>query len=408
MNEKLRAGMLKATQLVRGGGLLEATALIQRLLRGAGAADAALAAPNRSASSPPGGGFRVIDVEPLAPRNAEIVLGDLALPQRSNASVHADWRRPPRPPQPTPIPAEETPARFLAGSYTNHAGTRAYKLFIPASYHGQALPLVVMLHGCTQDPDDFAAGTQMNELAEEYQCLVVYPAQASAANKSACWNWFKKAHQQRDGGEPSIIAGITRQIIGTYAVDPRRVYVAGLSAGGAMAAIMGMTYPDLYAAMAIHSGLPYAVAHDIPSAFAAMKHGANYDETRDGAVQKHGSAVPAIVFHGDRDNTVHPRNGDGVIAQWTAMRAREPHAEAAATPPPTIELSQVADGYAYTRTIHHGTDGPAIFEQWVIHGAGHAWSGGDSSGSYTDPKGPDAGREMLRFFYQHLRPQLAS
>lgn len=165
-------------------------------------------------------------------------------------------------------------ARFLDGTYTNHAGTRNFKLYVPSGYHGQALPLVVMLHGCKQDPDDFADGARMNALAEEQQCLVVYPEQTWFANGYKCWNWFKAVDQQRDQGEPSLIAGITRQIIDTYHVDTQRVYIAGLSSGGSMAVIMGTTYPDLYVAIGVHSGLAYAGAHDLYSAIIAMRIGA--------------------------------------------------------------------------------------------------------------------------------------
>ena len=265
----------------------------------------------------------------------------------------------------------KAPGRFIKRSYSNAAGTRAYKTYLPARYHGQSLPLVVMLHGCKQTPDEFAAGTRMNQLADELGFIVVYPAQARAANLSRCWNWFWPRDQRRDEGEPSIIAGITRQVIARYKVDPRRVYVAGLSAGGAMAATMGATYPDLYAAVGVHSGLPYASARDMASALSAML------GRRPGTATPLPS-VPTIVFHGDRDTTVHPRNGE-----YGGVRAAL-HSE-----------TGEAGGRAYTRTVHRG---PPSLEHWLVHGAGHAWSGGNPQAAYADAAGPDATREMLRFF----------
>ena len=279
-------------------------------------------------------------------------------------------------------------AQFIDGVYRNHAGTRSYKLYIPSSYHGQAMPLVVMLHGCTQNPDDFAAGTQMNALAEEKECFVVYPAQTQGANSSRCWNWFNAIDQQRDQGEPSLIAGIARQVIDDYPVNEREVFVAGLSAGGAMAVIVGTLYPDLFAAVGVHSGLPFASAQDLPSALAAMKGGAMPNGQRKAPA----GGVPIIVFHGDRDTTVNPRNGDELIAQGVRSQAGGQAAKAA-----SIDGS-VPNGHRYTRTTHSQADGSPLGEHWVVHGAGHAWSGGSNNGSYTDGKGPDASREMLRFF----------
>ncbi|WP_257219331.1 extracellular catalytic domain type 1 short-chain-length polyhydroxyalkanoate depolymerase [Janthinobacterium sp. BJB446] len=290
---------------------------------------------------------------------------------------------------PATTPAEvPAGAQFIDGVYRNHAGTRSYKLYIPSSYHGQAMPLIVMLHGCTQNPDDFAAGTQMNALAEEKECFVVYPAQTQGANSSRCWNWFNAIDQQRDQGEPSLIAGIARQVIDDYPVNEREVFVAGLSAGGAMAVIVGTLYPDLFAAVGVHSGLPFASAQDLPSALAAMKGGAMPNAQRKAPA----GGVPIIVFHGDRDTTVNPRNGDELIAQGVRNQAGGKAAKAA-----SIDGS-VPNGHRYTRTTHSQADGSPLGEHWVIHGAGHAWSGGSNNGSYTDGKGPDASREMLRFF----------
>ncbi|MGI4850051.1 MAG: extracellular catalytic domain type 1 short-chain-length polyhydroxyalkanoate depolymerase [Janthinobacterium lividum] len=276
--------------------------------------------------------------------------------------------------------------RFLSGSFANRAGKRQYKLYVPSAYHGQPLPLVVMLHGCTQNPDDFAAGTRMNALAESQPCLVLYPAQERAANSSRCWNWFNAIDQKRDQGEPSIIAGMTREIMQTWHVDARQVFVAGLSAGGAMAIIMGTVYPELYAAVGVHSGLPYAAASDLPSALAAMKGGMGARAAGSRASAKL-AAIPVIVFHGDRDQTVSPRNGEQVLAQAVPG--------AAAGSPARVER---AAGHAYTRTVLADDAGRVLAEQWLVHGAGHAWSGGSASGSYTDAKGPDASAEMLRFF----------
>jgi poly(hydroxyalkanoate) depolymerase family esterase len=281
---------------------------------------------------------------------------------------------------PMPLPDG---AKFVSGSYANHAGSRNYKLYIPSSYRGQAMPLLVMLHGCTQNPDDFAAGTQMNQLAEEMEWLVVYPEQTANANHSKCWNWFNAIDQQRGQGEPSIIAGIAQQIIDEYPVNERQVYVAGLSAGGAMAVIVGTLYPELFAAVGVHSGLPYASAQDLPSALTAMKRGAaDARKAGDGS-------QPIIVFHGDSDTTVNPRNGEQVIEQRL-------HSHKGARP--SVQSGSVPNGYRYTQTTHTKADGTPLGEHWVVHGAGHAWSGGSAHGSYTDAKGPDASREMLRFF----------
>jgi poly(hydroxyalkanoate) depolymerase family esterase len=278
-------------------------------------------------------------------------------------------------------------ARFEARTYASDAGGRTYKLYVPSGYRRRPLPLVVMLHGCTQSPDDFAAGTRMNDVAEEQTFLVAYPAQAGEANTARCWNWFRPDDQQRGRGEPSLIAGITRRIMRDFAVEDARVYVAGLSAGGAKAAIMASTYPDLYAAVGVHSGLPCGAASDIASAFAAMRQGAMPPQRRGGVAD----GVPTIVFHGDRDTIVNPVNADRLVAE----------AKSAADLRTIVSRGKAAGGISYTRTVHVDESGRTMLEQWILHGAGHAWSGGSADGSYTEPRGPDASREMMRFFLQH-------
>lgn len=370
LNQKLVSQMRAVTgALLRKGPTAAATTVVKQAMQNASAVQQALQ-PLRAPKQ---------ETAPLAPaldplQVAEKIVPDmLARLGRLGDSGSLLGR--------APGGAQPLPGTFSSHSYTNAAGTRSYKLYVPSSYDGKPAPLVVMLHGCTQDPDDFAAGTQMNVLAEEAGCLVAYPAQAQQANPARCWNWFNAQDQQRDQGEPSIIAGITREVMGAHAVDPARVYVAGLSAGGAMAAIMGTLYPDLYAAVGVHSGLPFGSATDLPSALAAMK-----GELR--RQQAPGRAMPIIVFHGDQDTTVHPANGEAVIAQG----ARQVSQDIAVRP------GQVKDGHAYTRTLHQRADGSVHAEHWLVHGAGHAWFGGSAHGSYTDGRGPDASREMMRFF----------
>jgi poly(hydroxyalkanoate) depolymerase family esterase len=275
------------------------------------------------------------------------------------------------------VPPTAPSGEFIAGRYSDRHGTREHKLYVPPA-RGEHRPLVVMLHGCTQNPDDFALGTGMNEAARHHGVYVLYPAQTQHANSAGCWNWFKHQHQQRGRGEPALLEGMTCDILARHPIDPQRVYVAGLSAGGAMAAILGDAYPDRFAAVGVHSGLAPGAASDLKTAFAAMQTGS--------PAAASGRAPPTIVFHGDRDDTVHPRNGEQVAAasagtaRHEQQRGRSPH------------------GRDYTRRVYRGANGEAVAEHWTVHGAGHAWSGGRPGGSYTDPSGPDATAEMLRFF----------
>jgi poly(hydroxyalkanoate) depolymerase family esterase len=394
--------MLEAVRLTRAARLAEATTLLQRMLRGETAPDMALGAANEFA--PTGREPPIIDAKaetidetggPLlnAAKSAQpqfrALRGSLDRSKRRFRLGLQDLMPPAAVCTPDIVPEG---GKFIEAAYSNPAGSRAYKLYIPSRYHGQALPLIVMLHGCTQSPDDFAAGTRMNVIAEEQACLVVYPAQPSDANPAKCWNWFRPTDQRRGQGEPSLIAGITRQVMRDYWVDPQRVYIGGLSAGAAAAAVMGATYPDLYAAIGVHSGLACGAANDLPSAFVAMRQGDLVGNTS--AVLGDGPVVPTIVFHGDRDTTVHPRNSDRVIALSMGTTNTQK----------MVHRGRAPGGHAYTRTIHANASGQAIFEHWEIHGAGHAWSGGSPSGSYTDPRGPDAAKEMVRFFLEHSLP----
>ena len=362
MNEDFLKSMKEAFDLLRTKGPKEATAAVQRALAGS-------KANAGNAQTPP------------MPQSVNEWAQAWTQPQsHANAAPHA--------------PAErtfdaDTPGTFSTHTFSNSAGQRQYKLYVPAVYKSEPLPLIVMLHGCTQNADDFAAGTRMNEMAERHGFIVVYPNQSQAANPSTCWNWFKPADQQRDLGEPSLIAGITREVMARYRVDPARVYVAGLSAGGAMADVMLKTSPDLYAAACVHSGLAYGSAKDLPSALAAMKGGKAHRSRSRVEPQR-----PLIVFHGDADTTVHPSNATALLAGFDGgVTTLKPLSHAAGT----------ASGQRACTVQRFVAANGAEAEYWSIHGAGHAWAGGSQRGTYTDPSGPDATAEMLRFFLAHPR-----
>jgi poly(hydroxyalkanoate) depolymerase family esterase len=348
--------MIEVKRLVRAGKLTEATMLLRRVL------DGGTAAP--TATSTTSGGIAAALAE-CASRIGNRAPNQKAEPLRTfldrlDTSRSGLRRRDCTKPPAAHADSAADDARFIAQSYHSEAGSMNFKLYVPSGYRGQPLPLIVMLHGCMQSPDDFAAGTRMNALAEEGPFIVAYPAQAASANALKCWNWFDPSHQQRDCGEPALIAGITRQIMNDYAVDPQRVYVAGLSAGAAAAAVLGTTYPDLYAAIGVHSGLPVGVARNLLSAFTAMLSGAVVGEQQNSKTR-----VPTIVFHGDRDTTVHPANSDNVIAQ-----AMIPDLSV------SVQDGGVTGGHAYSCTRHSDAIGRSMLEQWVVRGAGHAWSGG--------------------------------
>ena len=372
MNNVLQNLMRHATRLTQTGRLNEATAAIQRALSGkTNTYDL------------------VADQEtPVKPAPSAMILDgcvfDVDMHTPSAVRSGADKN--------TGAGAGE----FTSGSHTHAALTRRYKLYVPTGSTGtagQQRPLVVMLHGCTQNPDDFAVGTGMNERARAQGFCVLYPEQSQDANPQRCWNWFKHNHQRRGSGEPALIASLTQAIMKEHVIDPRRVFIAGLSAGGAMAAIVADAYPEIFAAVGVHSGLPNGAASNVAEAMALMNSGhSGNGKLPTQTPQQTQRLVPTIVFHGDQDRTVHPRNGEQVIAS-----ALGSHAAAS----PRVAQGVSAHGRRYTSATHHTDTGKVLAEHWLVHGAGHAWSGGHARGSYTDAKGPDATAEMLRFFFAH-------
>jgi poly(hydroxyalkanoate) depolymerase family esterase len=395
--------MAEALRLTCAGRLTEATAVLQRGLASAGAATA-----GASGAAQPCGDLRRLGVPVSSGRSVgwpDVPRASAACPRRG--LVEHLQAKPPGLPDLSGLPdivssagrprrrrsSRDGAAARAAGApggeirhltHTQSAGTRRYDVYVPTSYTGEPVPLVVMLHGGKQEGLDFAAGTRMNELAEQHRFLVAYPEQSRAANTGGYWNWFSASDQQANAGEPAIIAGITREVMRDLVVDPTRIYVAGLSAGGAMAAVMAATYPDLYAAVGVHSGIAYRAAHDVSSALTAMRTGGTPTAT---------SALPLIVIHGDRDPIVAPVNADKLIASRVAAGDITGHDAPVTT--------RSDSGRRYTRTVHHNFGGIAVTESLIVHGGGHAWYGGSPLGSYTDSQGPDSSAEMTRFFLRH-------
>jgi poly(hydroxyalkanoate) depolymerase family esterase len=387
MNDTLQELMRSATRLTQAGRLNEATETIQRMLRGAAATpDTPKAWATGAGAFPVPGG--------MTPEASPLVLDGCVFEVKAPAPVAPESR--------TGTGTGTGTGEFITGTHTHASLTRSFKLFVPPGHADRQRPLVVMLHGCTQNPDDFAAGTGMNQRAREQGFFVLYPEQSQDANPSRCWNWFKHNHQKRGSGEPALLASMTQAVMKQHDIDARRVFIAGLSAGGAMAAVVAAAYPEIFAAVGVHSGLPSGAASNVAEALMVMKSGEG-GIVMPGKGRRPGTApkvtllpekpVPTIVFHGDQDTTVHPRNGEQVIAAVLGSAASVPQ----------IEKGVSAKGRHYTRSTHRAEQGHVLTEHWLVHGAGHAWSGGLADGSYTDARGPDATLEMLRFFFEQVR-----
>jgi poly(hydroxyalkanoate) depolymerase family esterase len=367
---KHAAAMGRAMDAVRSSNPLEATRLIQEALRASGhptAPSAALLIPGSLDGGPKG------QRSGRSKRRAGLA-ETIATLRAFKAPLDVDIDRP-------EITVPEDP-NFATRSFACAQGQRHFRLYVPSP---KPCGLLVMLHGCRQTAEDFAVGTNMNAIAQAHNLLVAYPHQPSSANAMSCWNWFRPQDQARLGGEAEIIAGLTQAVRAEFGIPQENTFVAGLSAGGAMAAVLGSTYPALYSAVGIHSGLAYKSAHDVNSALAAMR---GQKQPRSPAAARSGFRPRLIVFHGSGDQTVVPANA-GLL--WEdAVRSKGPGE--------VLELTVTAGGRAVDRRIFSSSTGVGSVEEWIIHGSGHAWSGGDPRGSYTDAKGPSASAEMVRFF----------
>ena len=416
-NLNLKRLMGEATQLVRSGQLADATRAIQQTLGAAVARHSNEPTPASAGATPlqapsPAGEEAPRWRSAAAAQDVE----DAVVIDRSAPTPQAEPKAPTAPrPAASKHPLAEPPGSFTRVVFT-HADARRhphhYHLYVPpGATAGTPMPLVLMLHGCTQNPVDFATGTGMNDAAAPANALVLYPEQPHSANPNGCWNWFRPGDQHRGSGEPALLVAMLQDVMARHPVDAQRVYVAGLSAGGAMAALLGREYPELFAAVGVHSGLQAGAAHNVMGALSAMKNGA-----KPGAATHATAEAPAlppppmIVFHGDADTTVHAHNGEQLIEATLSALATAP--DGGQTTVETVHQGQSRGGQSYTRKVYtvagsalsastlHST---VVAEQWVLHGAGHAWAGGHAGGSHTDPRGVAATQEMLRFFLEHPR-----
>jgi poly(hydroxyalkanoate) depolymerase family esterase len=386
MTRSFAAAMRRANRMMRSAGMTQATRSFQQTMAGlmVDSALAPLAALQPKKAKPrkatPLKAKPARTKAPKAGRTLGTVLKQLraAQPQRSGSGGGTTGR--------TVTPRTPDGAQYLSRRHHTTAGTRSYRLYLPASQPKRPKGLILMLHGCNQTPDDFAVGTHMNVLAEKHGLAIAYPAQTSGNNAAACWNWFRPGDQKRGAGEPALLASLTRKLTRELGLERDAVFVAGLSAGGAMAAILADVYPDVFSAAGVHSGLARGAARDVLSAMSAMRSGGASGGAATG-IAAPSKPLRRIVFHGDSDSTVHPSNAAMIVAGVLGGDAA-----------PTKVTSRSVRGRSYTRSDFAGPDGTVLLELWMVEAGGHAWSGGRAAGSYTDGKGPDASVQMIRFF----------
>ena len=388
MDHSFAAAMRRAMEQTRGGDPTAATRTIQSAL---GICPAGASAAEPAAGPLIEGAARRVDPAAAAERPARRPAADLADPAAPTISARLPRLRlgkvvdllkggvgrlaPAHGPAPAPEPPEG--ARWERHSFRGTAGARDYRLYVPASLPDGPQGLVLMLHGCTQNPEDFAAGTRMNDQAERAGLILVYPEQTRAENPQGCWNWFRPGDQSGRAGEPAILAALALDVAERFEVPRDRIFAAGLSAGGAMAAILGTERPEVFSAVAVHSGLPAGAATDVATAFAAM---------RSGAAGRKPLKARTIILHGTADATVARANGEAVLE---AAKAAHPGRE---------DTRSDLTGRPWRETVIRDGGGRPMVAHWQVEGLGHAWSGGDARGSYADPKGPDASAEIVRFF----------
>ncbi len=316
---------------------------------------------------------------------------------------------------------EPEPGRFESGSKWSLRGfiatapfiapSREYLVYVPKGRSiWRRAPLVVLCHGCKQTPEEFAQGTRITDLADRHQFVVLLPRQKESANPWRCWNWFE-SHTAGGSGEAAIVAAQIRSVRRRYRCHRKRVLVAGISAGGALAAIMGVRHPDLVAAVAVHSGLACGAAKSPVTAIAVMQSGPEQDvaalaDIARASASKQPVRIPLLALHGDADNVVAPRNAAALVRQYLHLNghasASDPTAQSSALPAADAETrTTLANGR--TEVVREWrTDGRLVARLVEVAGLGHAWSGGDPSLAYNDAEPPDATELVGAFFADAL------